>query len=377
MNILIIGGTGILSTDFTKKTLDEGHNVWILNRGTRKSFIDCRANLIVADLRGETIECIKAKLRGCSFDVVVDFLSYNPDHIRKSLQIVEGCFRQYVFISSATAYVNNGVGMIEEDSTPIGNSDWEYSFNKSQCEEWLAVSDVNYTIIRPYVTYGISRIPFQIIPDGFHYTLLERIRCEKPVVMLDGGNAICTLTNTKDFANMLYLLLLNPKAYRQAFHITSTTTLPWSKVYELYCKILNRKPVPFTVTLEDVSKYYPEGYQLLKGDKGKSWVFDNSKIMNAIGGYKTQVDLEEGLRDSVTYFVENEDMQAIDYGWDGKMDCLIRHVSGIKLHKCDYQKTKNSTKKILYYIHKNRFTRFVFIILWKLKHRRNEGSKNG
>ena len=82
----------------------------------------------------------------------------------------------------------------------MGNPDWSYSLNKSRCEEYLRRTDVNYTIIRPYVTYGESRLPFQLIPDGFHYTLLERIKNDKPVALLDGGSAVCTLTNTVDFA---------------------------------------------------------------------------------------------------------------------------------------------------------------------------------
>lgn len=77
MNILILGGSGILSTDFTKKVIDEGNNVWILNRGRRTAFIDKRANLLIADLRNESVENIIKKLPENQFDVVVDYLSYD------------------------------------------------------------------------------------------------------------------------------------------------------------------------------------------------------------------------------------------------------------------------------------------------------------
>ena len=85
--------------------------------------------------------------------------------------------------------------------------------NKFLCEKYLSTLQINYTIIRPYVTYGVSRIPFPIIPEGYHYTLLERILEDKPVILYNEGQAKCTLTTTKDFAEILYKLLLNPKAY--------------------------------------------------------------------------------------------------------------------------------------------------------------------
>jgi nucleoside-diphosphate-sugar epimerase len=369
MTILLLGGTGILSTDFTHKCLDEGNDVFILNRGKRQGFIDTRANLIVSDLRKETAEEIRVKVNNIFFDVIVDYLSFEPTHLEKTLKTFEGIYKQYIFISSATAYIKLNDNVISEESNKVGNPDWSYSLNKSRCEEYLRRTDVNYTIIRPYVTYGESRLPFQLIPDGFHYTLLERIKNDKPVALLDGGSAVCTLTNTVDFANVLYGLLLNKRAYRQAFHITSKFQQTWKEVYETYCEILEHKPKLVSVSLEDIKKYMPEFYQPLKGDKGTSWRFDNTKVLEAIGGYEFQIDLKTGLRNSIVFYETHNEMQGIDYKWDGKMDYMLRKVSGIKNLKPIESNCDRNNDRCYYDVMSNPLTHFAYMVLWNIKHR--------
>ena len=329
MNILILGGSGILSSDFTKYCLDSGNEVYIVNRGKRKAFIDNRAKLIIADLRDENIDTLKKKFRDLNYDVVVDFLSYIPEHVKKTIAIVREQCKQYVFISSATAYVKSTPNEIITENNQLGNREWEYAFQKSLCEKFLSKQDIVYTIIRPYVTFGVSRIPFPIIPDGFHYSLIQRIKENKPVLMLDGGEAICTLTCTKDFAVVLYRLLLNKNAFREAFHITSSNRQSWKKVYQVLCKILNEKQNILSISIEEVHKYLPEFEFILKGDKGQNMLFDNTKVLDAIGGYNFEYTLEKALKESVDYFESHPEMQKIDYKWDGKCD-YVASKKGIK-----------------------------------------------
>lgn len=301
--------------------------------------------------------------------MIVDYLSFEPTHLEKTLKTFEGIYKQYIFISSATAYIKLNDNVISEESNKVGNPDWSYSLNKSRCEEYLRRTDVNYTIIRPYVTYGESRLPFQLIPDGFHYTLLERIKNDKPVALLDGGSAVCTLTNTVDFANVLYGLLLNKRAYRQAFHITSKFQQTWKEVYETYCEILEHKPKLVSVSLEDIKKYMPEFYQPLKGDKGTSWRFDNTKVLEAIGGYEFQIDLKTGLRNSIVFYETHNEMQGIDYKWDGKMDYMLRKVSGIKNLKPIESNCDRNNDRCYYDVMSNPLTHFAYMVLWNIKHR--------
>lgn len=371
MKILIIGGSGILSSDFTKHVILQKDELYLLNRGKRSSNINLQyAHCIISDIREDDIETIQNKLEDIYFDVVVDFLTFDVDQMKKTLAIIKNRFNQYVFISSATAYKKKSENEILTENSEVGNENWQYAYNKSKCEEFLRKKDINYTIIRPYVTFGNTRIPFPIIPDGYNYTLLARILENKPVLLYNGGSAICTLTSTKDFAEILYKLLLNPKAFKEAFHITSNSPQTWKDVYLEYCKILKRKPNIISVDINQINKYMPEFSDILTGDKGTNMVFDNSKVLNAIGGYQFKNSISHYLEDSVKYYLNEESLHCIDNKWDGRCDYLIKRVSGRKLNKLKLN--KNAKKKNLQFWHAimyNEVLRYLFDIMKKMKNR--------
>lgn len=378
MNILILGGSGILSTDFTKKCLDEGNVVYTLNRGNRTHFIDSRAKLIKADLRNESEDVLREKIfkELPSYDVIIDFLSFNPDHLKRTLSILDGCFNQFIFISSSTVYKKKSDDEILTEQSEIGNEKWDYAYNKYLCEEMLKKSTGNYTIIRPYVTYGKNRIPFPIIP-GDQYTLLARIMANKPVIMFEQGNAICTLTHTQDFAKTIYELLLNEKAYKEAFHITSTSEQTWFEVYTILCELLNKKPNICSLDRAETKKYMPEFYEILVGDKGTNMRFDNTKISNAIGHpVYNDVSLRDGLKQSVDFFMNNSYMQTIDYKFDGECDCIAAKISK---QKCRILESPIRSNKDALYYHIMRFplTNFLVSARRAKKHINSPDSRGG
>lgn len=368
MNVLVLGGSGILSKDFVTKMLDMGDEVYVVNRGRRKEFLDKRVHLIIGDVRSESVEMLRNKtIQSFVYDVVVDFLSFEVDHLEKHLAVVEGKFRQYIFISSATVHKKDNEECIITENTPIGNDKWEYAKKKSECEDYLKKKDINYTIIRPYVTYGNSRIPFPIIPDGYHYTLLARIKAHKPVVMYNEGEAICTLTHTKDFAEILYKVMLNERTYKEDYIITSNARQSWREVYYLLCNILNVEPNDASVGRDEIRQYLPEYLEILEGDKGTNMLFDNSKILQVIGGYDFLITLEQGLQETIEFFEKNAYMQGIDYKWDGKVDYLLKMTKGIKLCCLKENAGSHSNSKIYYYVMCCLPLRILFEVCRKIK----------
>ena len=86
MKILMIGGSGIISSEICNLAICNGDSVTIFNRGKRKETINPSANLIIGDIRNEAVEAIKDKLE-YSYDVVIDFISYTPSQLKKTLDI--------------------------------------------------------------------------------------------------------------------------------------------------------------------------------------------------------------------------------------------------------------------------------------------------
>ena len=151
MKILFLGGTGRLCKDLALFSVEQGNDVYLLTRGSgwRDVFVDPRYHMITGNIRDEE-ECRK-QLEGMNFDVVVDFLTLNLDHLKTTLNIVLDKCRQYIFISSATVYHRQDENEVfSEEKSRIGDSVWSYANNKVECERYLNenYSDKKKSVIR-------------------------------------------------------------------------------------------------------------------------------------------------------------------------------------------------------------------------------------
>ena len=321
--VLIVGGTGILSTDVCRKSLEKGYEVYTLNRGKRKYNIESGTNSIICDLRNDSIESIKRKIEGMYFDVVIDFLSMTVDHVQKIFKVIEKQCNQYIFISTATVYEKSNEEEIITEKTAIGNSKWEYAAKKVRCEKLVQEDYKKYcnefTIIRPYVTYSHTRIPYAIIPSD-NWTFINRVKLGKPVLLWNDGLAICTITNTKDFAVGVVGLFLNNKAYGEAFHITSDYRMTWREVLEDTIKAIGVNVHIANKTNEEIAMRLPEYRGVLFGDKGTNMRFDSSKIKEAVTEFNCKIPYEEGVKITIKYYMEHPEIQIVDYKWEGRID---------------------------------------------------------
>src|SRR5215510_9213677 len=101
MKVLFIGGTGIISTEVSRMAVARGIDLYHLNRGQRAADMP-GVKSIRADIHQP--ESMQAALEGHLFDVVVDWIAYKPEDIERDLKYFEGKVKQFIFISSASAY---------------------------------------------------------------------------------------------------------------------------------------------------------------------------------------------------------------------------------------------------------------------------------
>lgn len=348
-NVLMIGGTGILSTDVCRRALSEGYKVYMFNRGTRKYNLESQAELIICDVRKNSVGEIKEKINGLFFDVVIDFLSMEVAHVQKSFEIIKGQCHQYIFISSATAYEKSSEDEVITENTPIGNEKWEYAAKKVRCERYIQSEYkkycAEYTVIRPYVTYSHTRIPYAIIP-GKNWTLINRILLGKPVLLWNHGSAICTITNTRDFAVGVVGLFQNPRAYGEAFHITSDFRMTWKEVLEETIAAIGHDTDIVDRSVEDIVAYLPEYAGVLYGDKATNMMFDSSKIKTAVPEFDCRIPYNEGVKTTIRYYMEHKELQTVDYDWDGRMDWYLSTYCYPKNSKMQKMLTAKSYGKI-------------------------------
>ncbi|MBW7460250.1 SDR family oxidoreductase, partial [Paenibacillus sepulcri] len=233
MKVLFIGGTGIISEAVSRLAIERGHDLYLFNRGKRDELVPEGAKVIQGDIRDP--EEAASLLAEHQFDSVVDWISYTPDQVQTSIKLFKGRTAQYVYISSASAYQKPPEHYIITEETPLSNPYWQYSRDKIACEELLAAeheqSGFPYTIVRPSFTYGNTMIPASISSWQHPWSLVDRMRQGKKIIIHGDGTSLWTMTHNTDFAVGFLGLLGHPEAIGEAFHITSDEVISWNQLY--------------------------------------------------------------------------------------------------------------------------------------------------
>lgn len=340
MNILLLGGTGTLSSAVRDLSLKKGHQVAVFNRGNSINSLPHGVKTFVGDFRNT--EILKKCFSTSNFDVVVDFLSRTKPDIERTFPIFQGKCKQYIFISSACVYqrTNTGEALTEDAAKP--NHDWNYSVEKYECEECLKKfshqnSYTSYTIIRPYITYDDERIPLGITPFPYrlHRTIIERIKAGKPWFVWDGGHQITTVTHTSDFAVGVVGLFLNSKAMNEDFHITGDDSCTQLQLIESVYGKLHILPNIINVRTDEMCKSLQEYKGMLVADRALNAIFDNTKIKSVVPELRFETSIDKGL-DQVLKYWENSKDYIYDYKFEGRIDRLLS-----KQNKISYVKYPN------------------------------------
>src|SRR4030042_6566899 len=182
MKVLFIGGTGNISTSCSQLAIQQDIDLYLLNRGMTGEKIP-GAKMFTADIH-QTQEMTRI-LANHTFDVVVDWIAFTPADVERDYALFQNKTKQFIFISSASAYQKPLSNPYITESTPLVNPHWEYSRNKIACEEFLTrkyrENGFPITIVRPSHTYR-NVVPVAV-GDWRGYTLLDRMKCGKPVVV--------------------------------------------------------------------------------------------------------------------------------------------------------------------------------------------------
>lgn len=324
MDILIVGGTGVLSSVVCKEAMERKMNVTLVNRGNRMNMIPQGAFLIKSNK--DDYENIKGCIGEKKYDAVIDFLCFNEEDIIKSFGFYKDYTKQYFFISSCAVYDTRKGGIMREDSEKVLPL-WKYSVNKWKCEQLLAKlaydSSTKFTVIRPAVTYGNTRIPYGVAPEyGYHWTIIERAKHSKPIIRWNKGNNICNMTRVEDFAIGVVGLVGNEKAYNEAFNVCGDETPSFNNVIDSISKYLKIEIPTIDIDSEFYAKELSDPGELLLGRAVDS-VNSNEKLRRAVPEFKQNIPLEEGVSMTLQSYIDNHYERGISWSFDAECDRVI------------------------------------------------------
>lgn len=320
MKVLFIGGSGIISSACSRLAVERGIDLYLLNRGTSSRAIPEGAHVLKGDVRDRA--SLLAALGDHTFDAVVNWVAFTPEHVQADIEVFSGRTRQYVFISSASAYQTPPVSLPVTESTPLSNPFWQYSRDKIACEDLLtrAYREQGFpvTVVRPSHTYDETLLPM----DG-GYTVVNRMRQGKPVIVHGDGTSLWVLTNHRDFAVGFVGLLGNPHAVGDTFQITSDELLSWNQIFEMVAAAAGTTARTVHVPSELITAFDPKWGAGLLGDKAHSMIFDNTKIKRAVPEYRAVIPFARGAEEIMAWYDADPARQVVDEQLDRLMDEIV------------------------------------------------------
>lgn len=291
MKVLFIGGTGQISLECVNESVRQGHEVSVFNRGFNNESLTDSIEIIQGDFSDDKSYTVLADY---NFDVISQFIAYEPKDVARDIELFKGKTKQYIFISSASAYIKPPIKPILTEDVLLGNKYWSYSQKKADCEALLQKQNIlPYTIVRPSHTVRTS-IPTALAEKE---VAVYRILNDKPVVVPGDGTSLWTLTHVKDFAPPFVKLFGKEEAIGEAYHLTGDNAYRWDEIYQALGRVLGIDDVKIVhVPTDTLIRYNPEWSGGLRGDKSWTSIFDNSKIKKIVGEFTCNIKLDEMMR---------------------------------------------------------------------------------
>jgi nucleoside-diphosphate-sugar epimerase len=323
VKVLFIGGTGNISTSVSRLCIERGIDLSLLNRGTRKVEIP-KAKIVPGDIRQP--EKLTSVLEDHQWDAVVDWIAYTEQDIDRDINLFRHQTRQFIFISSASAYQKPLSHPVVTESTPLSNPFWQYSRDKIACEERLNRSyreeGFPITIVRPSLTYD-TVIPVAI--GGWReYTIVDRMKRGKQVIIHGDGTSLWTITHAEDFAKGFVGLLGHQQAVGHAFHITSDEILTWNQIYQAVAAAAGCQANVVHIPSDFIARCEPSLAGTLLGDKAVSVVFDNTKIKRFVPDFKATIPFAQGIKRTLAWFDADPARKIVRKETDEMMDTILR-----------------------------------------------------
>lgn len=262
------------------------------------------------------------------WDAIVDFMVYDVPTFDARLKMLLEATKQYVFISSARVYADSGSPIIEDSPRLLDVSTDkaflatnEYALTKARQENLLRQSGgSNWTIVRPYITYGEARFQLGVLEK--EAWLYRALKGRAIVFCSDIAKRQTTLTYGRDVSRGIKALIGQSGALGEVFHITANNPVTWEKVMSVYLNVLERhlgyRPKIILQDLPRFQQVHSAEYQI-RYDRLFHRVFDNAKICQYLDT-STFVAPEAGLERCLEAFLAAPMFNAIHWRSEAAKD---------------------------------------------------------
>lgn len=328
MRILIVGGTGLISSEVAAAALAAGHDLTLVNRG-RSTVAPPPPGVDVVTADATDAAALRSALEGRRFDTVLQSVAFTPEHVADDVETFAPLTDQYVLIATSASYQTFDRLHLTREDDPQENLFWDYARLKASAEQVLReradAAGLAYTIIRPAHTYGPSKIPAFTGNSSHPWTLVDRMRRGADIVIPGDGTSLWTLTHARDLAAAAVGLFGNERALGEAVHITSDEALTWNAIYGAIADAAGLSPEQFgeqrvCVPSDALVAAAPDQAGSIYGDKMHPATYDTSKIKALVPGWEARIPFADGIRECIAWFEADASRQRVDERANAMLD---------------------------------------------------------
>jgi len=297
MNILVLGGTGVISRAIVAEALEQGHEVAVFNRGSKNHLFGGDVECIVGDKSNR--EQFHEQMKHRQFDAVIDMISFDAKDVQSTVDAFRGRTGQVVICSSTAAYKRplRTIPTVEDAEERFDDPSFPYAFHKADMERYLQQvideGSIPVTIIRPSLTYGIGAANVGVLRQN--YNIVHRIRSGKPLIMFGDGTIPWSFSFAPDVARAFVGAVGNERMFGRYYHATNEDVHVWQDLYLEFGKLLGIEPELVHISSTMLKAANPDLFAHLYYEKSYAGLFDNSKLRRDLPGYRADISLSAGL----------------------------------------------------------------------------------
>ena len=308
MRILIIGGTGLISTAITRALIARGDDVTLYNRGYKKADIPEGYTTITGNRKDyATFEAQMAEAG--NFDAVIDMIGFVPADAESAIRAFRGRIGQFIFCSTTSVYTKPARHYpIREDAERQPIPSWPYAYNKEKCERLLEDAhkrgDFPVTTIRPAYTYGEGHWlihSFGVWQDTYWFNHIDRIRLGKPIITHGDGSSLKQACHRDDVGRAFAEAVGNEQTFGKAYNTAGEEPMTWNQYHQTVAQAMNApEPELIHIPTDLLFEIAPKEAEQCRREGQYTEIFDNTAAKADLN-FRYTIPFIEGVRRVVAW----------------------------------------------------------------------------
>ncbi|HEY2405915.1 MAG TPA: NAD-dependent epimerase/dehydratase family protein [Polyangiaceae bacterium] len=300
MNVLVIGGTGLISTGIVKHLLARGATVTMYNRKQRENTLPASVQQLSGD-RNDFAE-FEASFAKARYDAVIDMICFSPDQAKSAVRAFGGRCEQLLFCSTVCSYGVKVPPHVLIDETFPQEPLSDYGKNKLTCERIFlaAAAEKKFacTIVRPSHTYG----PGGSLIDQLEFDsgTWDRVVRGLPILCAGDGLGLWQSTHRDDCGMVFAQATLLPKAYGEAYNATRDEVFTWRDYYREAARALDTTAQLLFVPTAWLLQRLPERMSFLREITQFHGAYSSAKAKAHLPSFHANIGFEQGARETLT-----------------------------------------------------------------------------